>query len=276
MTRLKTEDIAMVNDQLQAYNNSLIAKTGYTLMQIAAYAAGIEEEDINPGAYKLGVIPLTCGQGIISRFSETVAGIVSFLGFEAFVTGETDAGGIAEAVSRGADVIMLADDDRFVAINLAAGKVVDNGEATGRGYVAALDLMMGGLANRKVLVLGAGPVGEGAAFTLGRFEALIAIYDPNLARSQAVGAKVSEAFDCYVRVEDNFDKAVLRHKLFIDACPAPEILDERHLTDRTVIAAPGIPLGIKETCVRSALDRLIHDPLEIGVATMIVDAVKPV
>lgn len=45
----------------------------------------------------------------------------------------------------------LADDNRFVAISLITRKVLDNSQATGRFFAAALDLMAGGIMNREVL-----------------------------------------------------------------------------------------------------------------------------
>ena len=52
----------------------------------------------------------------------------------------------------------MADDNRFIAFNLRNKVVVDNGDATGKGYVSALFGMAKGLKESNVLVLGYGPV----------------------------------------------------------------------------------------------------------------------
>ena len=39
-------------------------------------------------------------------------------------------------------------------------------------------------------------------------------------------------------------------------------------------AAPGVPCGVSERAKRRLGGRLIHDPLQIGVATMLVEAAR--
>ncbi|GAB4256892.1 3-methylornithyl-N6-L-lysine dehydrogenase PylD [Thermincola ferriacetica] len=273
MTRLKTEDISHIKASLDKYNRDLIVKTGATLGQIAAYAAETGEEKVCRN-FKVAVIPFTCGRGIIEGFTQAVASITGFLGFNSFVTENTDAGGVAEAVEKGAEILMMADDDKFVAINRVTARVSDNGEATGRGYAAALDLMAGGLRNRNVLILGAGPVGKGAALALAKLGAKISIFDIKPRCSNRLAEEVHEKTGITVRTEGNLDRALLVNKIIYDATPAPSFIHKRHITPDTFIAAPGIPLGVDSEALPEVADRLLHDPLEIGVATMIYDVCK--
>lgn len=266
MTRLKAEDILDVSDNLKNYNKQLIDSVGKALGEIAAHANGMKQAEINgldpPGP--VAVIPISSGQGIISGFSDSVQRIIEFLGFPAFVTGKPDVGGIAEAVERGGKVIFLADDDHFVAINLAKGKVVDNGKATGKGYAAALDLMSGGLRDKKVLLIGAGPVGRGAAAFMAEQGAKVFAYD--LDRTQA--EKLQEAVPGVQIVED-FNKALSEYQLLFEATPSAEIIGKEFIRADTMIAAPGIPLGLSQECLPLLAGRLVHDMLEIGVAAML-------
>jgi 3-methylornithyl-N6-L-lysine dehydrogenase len=103
---------------------------------------------------------VTAGQGVITDFSETVCAVLKFLGFKAWVTDQPDTRGLASAFEKKADAVMMADDYKFVGINLHTREVVNNSEATSRVFVAALDLMAGGIKDHTVLVMGCGPVGE--------------------------------------------------------------------------------------------------------------------
>jgi pyrrolysine biosynthesis protein PylD len=75
-----------------------------------------------------------------------------------------------------------------------------------------------------------------------------------------------------ITVERNLEEALSRYTVFFDASPAANIIQARHIKPETFIAAPGIPLGLSEEAYFLVKERLIHDVLEIGVATMFVHA----
>jgi pyrrolysine biosynthesis protein PylD len=180
MTRLRSTDIKHIGHTLNDYDASLLKKTGYPLRGIALQAAGISEKAMEEGltAHRVAVVPIATGEGILEGFAEAVCQILSHLGAKAFITTGTDVQGFAEAMERGATVLFCADDDRFVALRFAPRKVVDNAEATARGFVTALDLMAGGLPGRKVLVIGgAGRVGWKATSLLKDKGAQISVFD---------------------------------------------------------------------------------------------------
>jgi len=270
MTRLTSESIQFNKDDLVQYDADLLRKTGLRLLQIACRAAGMEEAEARRSLASItaGVIPVTSGEGIIEGFCGAVADIVNHLGAASFVAGSPDVAGLAEAVRRGADVVFLADDNRFIAINLSSRNVADNSEATARGYVAALDSLAGGLSKRSVLVLGAGEVGRKALAALLRLEARAAVYDPDPEKIHALGRESG------LTVERDLEDALQKHRLIVDASPAAGIIKERHIKPDTAIAAPGLPLGLCPGAMISIGDRLIHDPLQIGVATMLVLAIQ--
>lgn len=175
ITRLKEDDVVKIATTLEAYNAELVRITGCSLREIAAVAVGKDVSADNAQKTNVAVIPMTCGQGVIEGFVESVASIIAYLGFNAVITKSKDAGGVAEAVQKGSEILFMADDDRFVAVNVKTGKVSDNGEATGKGYVAGLAQMCDGLEGKKVLVIGAGPVGRGAALALILFGAEVSL-----------------------------------------------------------------------------------------------------
>jgi pyrrolysine biosynthesis protein PylD len=266
MTRLREEDISHVTCTLRQYDNELFNKLGHHLPQIAAYAVGKKQEDFYAlrDSMIIAVVPVSCGQGIINGFSESVQRIIEFMGFTAFVTAASDVGGVAEAASQGAKVIFLADDDRFIAINMATGQVADNGEATGKGYAAALDLLAGGIHGKEVLILGAGPVGQSTAAWMAAHGAKLFVYDINRKHADRLVSRVPD-----VQIVTDLQEALAKYRLVIEATPAADVIGKQCITKKTMISAPGIPLGISQEALALVLDRLIHDVLEIGTATML-------
>ena len=268
MTRLRSTDIKDIGCALHDYDASLLKKTGHPLRGIAIQAAGISERAMEEGlaAHRVAVAPVTTGEGIIEGFAEAVCQILTHLGAEAFVTTGTDVQGLAEAMGKGATILFCADDDRFVALGFAPRKVIDNTDATARGFVAALDLMAGGLRDRKVLVIGgAGRVGWKAASFLKHKGAQVSAFDIDQHKLESL------AMGSNIRVEAELEKSLMRHRFFFDASPAADLIRAKHIRPDTLIAAPGVPLGLTEEAYPLVQERLIHDPLQIGVATMLAE-----
>ena len=96
MTRLNTEDIKDIHQELKAYDLELSDKTGKTLKGIASHALDVLDDEFDKivKSFKICVIPFTCGQGVIPRFSDTVSEIVGHLGFHSFVAQNPDVPGI--------------------------------------------------------------------------------------------------------------------------------------------------------------------------------------
>jgi pyrrolysine biosynthesis protein PylD len=251
---------------LKAYDLSLRESTGLNLLAVACRAA-----DTSPGeamrrlaAVTVAVVPVTAGQGVIDGFAESVSSILEHLGAQAFVTVATDVSGIAQAVEEGARLLFMADDHRFVALDLRNGGLVDSTEATARGFVAALEAMSGGLEDKSVLVIGVGRVGEAAVRALLDLGARPRVHDIDVARAMEVAGRHA------VPVEEDLEHALGRHTRVIDASWASGIICSHHVTPEMVLAAPGIPLGVSPEAIPLLGKRLVHDALEIGVATMLV------
>ncbi len=276
MTRLRTKDIQGIPEELPTYEVSLIEKTGCSLRQLACRAMEVTEKDVQVSMEHavVGVIPMTSGGGVLEGFCRAVAEIVRHIGCRAFVTRDTDASGIAEAVERSADILMFADEDRFVALDMQHRKLVDNADATGRGFVAGLHLMAGSLKNRNVLVLGCGPVGQSAVKALVKTGCRVAVYDVVPAAYGRLSAEFNNDPDVSVQFLNNLDLALHQHELIVDASPASNFILAQHIKPHTIISAPGMPIGLDEAALEAIGDRCLHDPLQIGVAVMLVDTLS--
>ena len=278
MTRLQSDDILNIPSKLEAYDEELLAKTGHNLRQIACRAVELKEEDALAviSRLRVGVVPIRWGQGVIEGFCEATAGILRHLGFDTFVAGQADISGLAEAYETNADVIFLSDDNDFVALNTYTRQYVHNAEATGKGFAAGLDLMAGGLGDQKVLVLGCGSVGRGAALTLLNFGASVSIYDTNADYTRQLKNAISGPDSDRIKIESDFDAALAGHSLVVDATNAAGIIHAKNISPHTFIAAPGMPLGLSRDALEKISDRLLHDPLQIGVATMGMEIVRQI
>lgn len=278
MTRLKNSDICRITSGLEKYNRELQIKTGRGLLGIACHAYGNDEIEIQAkiASFTIQVVPITAGEGIISDFSETVAAILRFLGFNALVSEQPDAAGVALAFESKAHAIMMADDHRFVGINLENRLVADNSRETGRVFAAALDLMAQGakghLKGHRVLVMGCGPVGESAARTLLSFGARVALCDIDIPRARLLKQKIlecygeSNAFENKIFVEEHMDFSA--YQFVLEATPCAETISDKKIGDNMVIAAPGVPSGVSKLGRQGIKERFLHDKLELGVAAM--------
>jgi pyrrolysine biosynthesis protein PylD len=278
MTRLQSVDIAEISAQLNSYDEELLAKTGRTLRGIACYAAGLNEEEIVDRLTRVhvAVVPIRWGKGMIDRFSETTRDILKHMGFQTFVTELSDVSGLAEAYHKKADVIFCADDDQFIALNTQTRQVVYNADATGKGFAAGLALMVGGLKGQPVLVLGCGPVGRSATATLLNDGARVSVYDIVRSRAKALAIELDRTHCGNIAIEADCQRAVSSHRLVVDATNAAEIIQAQDISPETYVAAPGMPLGLSRDALRKVSSRLLHDSLQIGVATMAFEVLKQI
>lgn len=265
MTRLVEEDIYTLLINLKTYDGTVKQQTGMALLDIAMYAVGRKKP---LRRLKTAVIPVTSGLGIIDGFSDTVCGILHYCGIDAFVTESTDVGGIQEAYRAGAEIIFLADDAVCSAFSLKKGVYSDNGYATGIGFAAALERTMHkrGEGEKKVLVLGLGPVGRAAAEYLQTCGCNVWVHDKNPLTTQAFLTSHSEIR----QLEEGMDKKTFCY--IYDATPVAHVIGEDDVTENSVIAAPGMPLGVDEDARKIAT--VIHNPLELGILTMYCDCLK--
>ncbi len=270
MTRLKSTDIEHLGTELVGYHKHLQQSLGVSLGELGCRAAGVGPELVEQTAnFRVAAVPITSGEGVISHFCESLAAISASLGFCAEVTEHTDIAGMAEAYQRGFDIVLTSDDDLFCAINLKTGKVIDNSVATARGFMYGLAALAGGLADKPVLVLGCGPVGLAgieAALELG---GKVSVFDPNAKRCQEA---VSAFGGANIQVASNLEEGLAAHSLIFEATPVSDTVDAAFITSESCVAAPGVPCGATEAAAALLGSRLLWDPLQIGVATMLMAA----
>ena len=269
MTRLAVEDLGKCPDDLKGYDQRLKGITNLGLLELALMTTDMTLEQYRSRVTSLtwvAVIPITMGRGIIPGFSEKVAELGCFLGLPCKVTKSRDIAGWGEAVAGGSRMVVCADDNTFLAFNLTSRRVVDNALATGEVYGAALAAAADGVADRAVGILGLGPVGQAAANWLHSQGAQLVVHDrdPNKQAGFFSGRGGISRAASVGEVLDQTD-------LVIDATNESDIIKAGQLKRRLILAAPGIPLGIDDPS--SHMVDLIHDPLQLGVAAMMVQAV---
>jgi pyrrolysine biosynthesis protein PylD len=276
VTRLASDDVKSISAELADYDSELTAKTGCSLRGVACLAAGMQEEEIKDSLKNacIGVIPITGGEGVIAGFCDAVAGIASHMGCKTFITQTTDVAGLTEAFNKKADIVMLADDQEFIALHTASRRMVENAVATGIGFVAGLGLMAGDLKKKNVLVIGGGPVGRSATAELVAMSARVSVYDINSIRSLDLAQATRKSSNVTIQIIKDLDQALKNHKFIIDASPATDIIKAGHITSDTYISVPGVPVGLDPEALLKIGNRLLHDPLQIGVATMVISAFK--
>ena len=137
---------------------------------------------------------------------------------------------------------------------------------------AGLGLMAGNLKDQKVLVLGFGPVGQNARKALLKTGCRVSVYDVDPGAYEMLSAASSRATDGKVQFMSDLEEALLSHELIVDATPAADLILAQHIKPNTIVSAPGMPLGLDRGARTAIGDRLLHDPLQIGVATMLVGA----
>ena len=276
MTRLRTEDIENIPHELKDYDQQLLNRTGKTLKGIALHAVDMLEHEFEKivKSFNICVIPFTCGQGIIDRFSDTVSKIISHLGFHSLVAQQTDAAGIVEAFEKKSDIILFADDYRFAAINLHTKYVSDNIEMTAKGFVAALDLMAAGLKGKNVLVIGCGELGSQTLKILVAMGVLVFICDINPQLAATLQKEIADVLKTKIQIDNNWHSSPGKYQYIIDATPSENLIDALVITPDTYVAVPGVPCGLSTKARKILSNRYLHDPLQIGVAAMVIDACK--
>lgn len=263
MTRLKTEWITDIEKQAADWNRRLEQQTGLDYLELAARVSGNSRKSLEQAAKncRIGVVPITSGLGTIDTFSQSVAAIVRAMGFETFVTGACDVDGIYEACRGGADILYMADDNRYLALNIQNGKTGDNNLATARGFAEILCSMAGDLKEQQTAVLGYGIIGQLMARDLAEKGAEIAVYDKDPAKE---GQVLADGYRWISSAE-----ALKNFQYIADATSQGPWLEADMLHPDVILAAPGIPFSLSEAAKEALKGRYVHDLLEIGTASML-------
>lgn len=263
MTRLITEWIDDIQDKAKEKEAILKEKTGLDYLSLAAKASGWSVSDMERAAQqiKVGVVPVTSGEGIISSFSEAVAAVTLAMGFRSFVTECSDVSGIFEAHKKEADIIFMADDDRYIAFNLNKKKMADNNAATAAGYLTALEEGHGPLIGKEVLLLGFGILGQEFLKRLMKKGISVTGWETDENRLKAMGWSGASILEKPGNMQ--------RFKVVIDATNQGGWIHKGMLNPEAWIASPGVPLSLDDEALAEHENQIIHDYLEIGTAAML-------
>ncbi|MDR2866573.1 MAG: 3-methylornithyl-N6-L-lysine dehydrogenase PylD [Methanomassiliicoccaceae archaeon] len=265
MTRLTADLIKDVPSHVPRLDDELNDKIGMDMRTFACYAMDVDIKDLDFDRYTVAIVPVTSGGGVIGGFSASVAAAVGAMGMRSFVTGACDVTGVAEAFSSGADIIFMADDERFIALNTRTRSFSDNIWSTAKGYVTALKLAEGGLEGKTVLVIGAGRVGTEAVKILREEGASVEVTDILHKRS----VTLENRFD-NVKAKKDVKQAIKDNRLILNASPG--LISGDLIQNGAVISSPGVPYAFDAEGERKA-KVIIHDVLSLGVAVMAVSSV---
>jgi 3-methylornithyl-N6-L-lysine dehydrogenase len=267
MTRLTEDDVRGLAARLPEFDAGLRSVAGIDLRTLALRTCDLAEADPLWAGARVAAVPISSGLGFIPFFSQCIEVILRHIGCDAFVTEQPDVKGLQEAVDRGARALFLADDDRFVALNMHSGACADDDPCTAKGYVTALEAAAGGLSGRPVLVLGLGPVGRAASRRLAERGARVLAVEPDRARA------VSAVADYGVTIV-SLDEGLDATGLVFDATPVADLIDTARITAGTIAAVPAVPSGFTEAAQAVLGARHIHEPLAVGVAVMAAEALS--
>ena len=81
-----------------------------------------------------------------------------------------------------------------------------------------------------------------------------------------------ETFGPKVSSCERLSEALSQTNLIINTAPARNIIAANMLRRDTLISAPAIPSGLTAAALRKVGQNVVHDPLQLGVATMAVEA----
>ncbi|MCL2549878.1 MAG: 3-methylornithyl-N6-L-lysine dehydrogenase PylD [Methanimicrococcus sp.] len=270
MALLTSEDLANMTNALIENDRLITELTGLSLDGLCR-----EIYKTAPKNEKIGIIPITAGGGIIGSFSESLLFTARHFGMDGFITKNTDVAGYYEAVMKGADIILMADDLAYIAQNLRNGKISHNQICTGRIYAEILcrakntggkntnDKNADGknAGDNEVLVIGLGKVGTPALETFIKGGQDVYVFDVDSNRVDAIVSKYPVK-----KYDPNGGKTFL--KIF-EATPCADTIPEKCLLRGSLISTPGIPCCISDELIEKYGVRVVQEPLGIGTLSML-------
>lgn len=260
MALLTPDDLYNVSQQFEKNNDIIKRATGLGIGDICESVY-----NTRLGSEKIGVIPITAGNGIIGNFAESLLTITNYLELDGFITEHTDVAGYYEAIIQNADIILMADDYLFIAHNLKNGKIATNHVCTGVIY-AEIASRCNYADTKDILVIGLGKVGYAGASHLVKKGFNVYAYDPDkTALENAVSELGVHPYDIY-----NNGK---RFCMVFEATPNENTITEDMISERCIVSTPGIPCGLSSELGKNYDVDLVMEPLLIGVTSMLYSVV---
>jgi pyrrolysine biosynthesis protein PylD len=277
VTRLTSDILLKTDSETRVYADNVTLLTGMDPVSLA-FSAAVHLKSISQygaahgGLGMLGslsqisacVVPVTAGQGVIEGFTDAIEAALRYAGLQVIRPEAKDINGLYHAWERGADVVFLADDERYMAMNFRNGVCCDNTAATAYGYMTALEEMAGGpgsLKNRSVLLAGCGKVGCIAANALRQAGAALTLYDKNMLAARRIKLDTDRV------ITDAKDISAFPY--ILDATGSGAWLTKDMVREGAIIAAPAIPLSFTFNISERPDIRLFHDTLHTGTLVML-------
>ena len=255
MALLTPEDLININRQLQEADSAVRRVTGLDIKGVCEAFYGT-----SPCDEKIGIVPITSGNGIIGNFSASLHAITQYFGFESFVTCMPDVSGYYEAVRKGAEIILMADDNTFLAHNFKNGKIANNQLCTGTIYAEIASRYLKA-DTQEVLVVGLGKVGfPGAAHFVHKGFKVYGYDADKVALEKAASNLGITPFDL---------STPRKFSMIFEATPCANTIPESLLSKNCVISTPGIPCAIPNDLRKKYNVELVMEPLGIGTASML-------
>ncbi len=255
MALLTPEDLENINRQLQEADSTVRRVTGLDIKGVCKDFYGT-----TPCCEKVGIVPVTSGNGIIGNFSESLHAITEYFGFDSFVTTMPDVSGYYEAVRNGAQIILMADDNTFLAHNLKNGKIANNQPCTGIIYAEIASRYLKA-DSKDVLAVGLGKVGFPGAAHLVNKGFRVYGYDAD----KALLEKTVSSLGITPYDPENPRK----FSIIFEATPCADTVPESVISENCVISTPGIPCAISMELQEKYGVELVMEPLGIGTASML-------
>ena len=263
MTRLTKEHVKNIKHSSNNWDRYLKEQIGHGLVEIASAVSGVSVTHIKEMSkqYKVAVIPVTSGLGTIELFSDSVAAILKTIGFNVYITDKSDVDGLYEARMNDSDIVFMADDNRFIALNLRNYRIAENNYSTANGFVELLEAKEGDLGGRQVLVIGYGQIGRKMVEALQKKNAVVTVYDKDQ-------NKLNEAAkDGFPTIHSKSE--IKNYELLADASSEGDWLKHEFLNKNMTLVTPGVPLSLTQDAQQKFEGKYFHDHLEIGTSVMI-------
>ncbi|AKJ39548.1 3-methylornithyl-N6-L-lysine dehydrogenase PylD [Methanosarcina barkeri] len=255
MALLTPNDLININKQLQEADSVVKRVTGLDIKGVCQSLYGT-----SPSSKKVGIVPVTSGNGIIGNFSASLHVITQYFGFDGFVTDMPDVSGYYEAVQNGAEIILMADDHTFLAHNIKNGKMANNQPCTGIIYAEIASRYLKA-DSKDVLVMGLGKVGFPGAAQLVQKGFRVYGYDPDARLLKRAVSNLGII---------PFDPAnPKKFSIIFEATPCANTIPEAVLSENCVLSTPGIPCAISEELKNKYDIQLVAEPLGIGTVSML-------
>jgi len=120
-------------------------------------------------------------------------------------------------------------------------------------------------------IIGVGKVGWAAIRYLHGRRAEIYAFDIDRGKLQRARSR----FHVRIHICNSLPECLEKARLVLLATPGRNLVTASMVSGETVISAPAIPLGLtRGALAKVKRGNLIHDPLQLGVAAMIVELVK--